>query len=63
LLKQYATSQKVVGSIPDEAIGFFHLQQSSRIMALKSTQTITEMSITIIPGGVKRGQRLSLAHS
>jgi hypothetical protein len=42
----YATSRKVVGSIPDEVIGFFFNlpNPSSRTMALGSTQPLTQMS-------------------
>jgi hypothetical protein len=51
------TSRKVAGSIPDEAIGFFFFnlpRPSSRIMALGSTQPLTEMSTRNLPG-VKGG--------
>jgi hypothetical protein len=51
-LGHYATSQKVVGLIPDEVIGFFNLANpSSRIVALGSTQPLTEMSTRNLPGG------------
>jgi hypothetical protein len=44
-LRHYATSLKVEGSIFDEVIGFFNLPNpSSRIMALVSAQSPTEMS-------------------
>jgi hypothetical protein len=50
-LRHYATSQKVAGLTPDEAIGFFNLPNiSSRTMALGSTQPLTEMSIRNLPG-------------
>jgi hypothetical protein len=42
--------QKVVGSIPDEIIGFFMwLNLSSRNMALGSTPPLTEMSTRNLP--------------
>jgi hypothetical protein len=48
----YATSRKVAVSIPDEIIGFFNLSNpSSCSMALGSTQPLTEMSTTNVPGG------------
>jgi hypothetical protein len=41
-----------VGSIPDDIIGIFNLlNPSSRIMALRSTQPIREMSARNLPGG------------
>jgi hypothetical protein len=41
----YATSRKVADSIPDEVIGFFIWPNpSSRTMALRSTEPLTEMS-------------------
>jgi hypothetical protein len=47
----YATSRKVAGSNLDEIIGFFNLPNpSSRTMALGSTQPLTEMSTTDLPG-------------
>jgi hypothetical protein len=49
-LRQYATSRKVAGSIPDEAIGFFNRPNpSSRTRALGST--LTEKSTRNLPGG------------
>jgi hypothetical protein len=49
-LKHYATCRKVAGSIPDEIIGFFILTDpSSHIMALGSTQPLTEMSTRNLP--------------
>jgi hypothetical protein len=48
----YAISRKVAGSIPDDVIGFFNWPNpSSRIMALGSTQSLTEMSTRNLPGG------------
>jgi hypothetical protein len=50
-----ATSRKVAGSIPDEVIGFFNWPNpSSRIMALGSTQPLTEMSTKNLPWGKGR---------
>ena len=44
-LRHCASSRKVAGSIPDSVIGFFHWHNpSDRIMALGSTQRLTEMS-------------------
>jgi hypothetical protein len=41
-----------LSSSPDEATGFFNLPNpSSRIVALASTQPLTEMSIRNLPGG------------
>jgi hypothetical protein len=57
-MRHYATSQKVVGSIPVEVIGFFNLPNpSSRIMALWSTQPLTELSSRNLPGGNGRPAR------
>jgi hypothetical protein len=56
-LSHYATSRKVAGSIPDddEAIRFFNSPNpSSRTMALRSTQPLTEMSTRNLPGGKRR---------
>jgi hypothetical protein len=51
-LRHYATSRKVAGSNPDEITGFFNLPNpSSRTMVLGSTQLLTEMSTTNLPGG------------
>ena len=45
VLRCYATNRKVAGSIPAGAIGIFHWHNpSDRIMALGSTQPLTEMS-------------------
>jgi hypothetical protein len=44
-LRHCATSRKVAGSIPDGVIGIFHRHNpSSRNMALRSTQPLTEVS-------------------
>jgi hypothetical protein len=44
-LKHIATNRKVAGSIPDGVTGIFQwLNPSSRIVALGSTQPLTEMS-------------------
>ena len=44
-LRHCATSQKVMGSIPDGVIGIFHCHNpSSRSMALRLTQSVTKMS-------------------
>jgi hypothetical protein len=57
-LRHYATSPKVVGSIPYEVIGFFNWPNpSSRTMALRSTQPLTEMSTRNLPGGEGRPAR------
>jgi hypothetical protein len=54
----YATSRKAVDSIPDEVIGFFNWPNlSSRIMALGSTQPLTEMSTRNLPGSKGRPAR------
>jgi hypothetical protein len=51
-LRHYATVRKGAGSIPDEAIGFFNLPNSSSgTMVLSSTQPLTGMSIRNLPGG------------
>jgi hypothetical protein len=63
MLRHYASSQKVAGSIPDEATGFFSWPNpSSRTMALGSTQPLTGMSTRILPGEgvVKNGRRIML---
>jgi hypothetical protein len=54
-LRHYATSRKFAGSIPDEVTGFFDLPNpSSRTIALGSTQPLTEMSSSNLPGGKGR---------
>ena len=51
-LRQYTTSRKVAGSIPDRVIGVFHLHNPpGRTMALGSTQFLTDMSTTYISWG------------
>jgi hypothetical protein len=53
-LKHGATSQKVVGLIPDGVNGILHWQNpSSHTMALVSTQPPTEMSTWNFFAGVK----------
>jgi hypothetical protein len=57
-LRHYATSRKVMGSIPDEVVAFFNLPNpSSRTMGLGSTQHLTEMSTRNRPGGKGRPAR------
>jgi hypothetical protein len=52
-----------VGSIPDEAIGFFNLPNlSNRIMKLVSIQPLTEMNTKIFLG-VKGGRRVTSSPS
>jgi hypothetical protein len=47
--------RKVVGSIPDEVIGFFIWPNpSSRTMVSGSTRLLTEMSTRNLPGGRAR---------
>jgi hypothetical protein len=47
-----ATSRKVAGLIPDEVMVLFNWPNpSSRIMALGSTEALTEISIRDLPGG------------
>jgi hypothetical protein len=54
-LRQYATSQKVVGSNSGEVIGFLiRHHPSRRTMTLGLTQPLTEMSARNLPGGKKR---------
>jgi hypothetical protein len=49
---------KVAGSIPDEVIGFFNwANPSSRIMTLRSTQPLAEMSTRNLPWGKGRPAR------
>jgi hypothetical protein len=50
-LRHYATSRKVAGLSTDEVDFFKLLNPSSRIMALGSTQPVTEMSTRNLPGG------------
>jgi hypothetical protein len=50
-VKNYATSRKVVCSIPDEATGILNWPNpSSRTIALGSTEPLTEMSTRNFPG-------------
>jgi hypothetical protein len=48
---QFATSWKVAGSSTDEVELFNLPNPSSSIIALGSTQPLTEMSTTNLPGG------------
>jgi hypothetical protein len=51
----FSTSGKVEGSIPDEVIWFsYRPNPSSHTVALGSTQHLTEMSTTNLPGGKGR---------
>jgi hypothetical protein len=51
-LRHYDTSRKVGGSIAHEVIGFFNWPNTfSHIMALGSTQPLTEMSTRNLPAG------------
>jgi hypothetical protein len=60
----YATSRKVAGSIPDEVTEYFDRPNpSSRTRTLGSTQSLTEMSIRNLPGGVKGVRRVRLTTS
>jgi hypothetical protein len=53
-----ATGLKVAGSIPDEVTEFFNWPDPpSRIIALGSTQRLTEMSTRNLPGGKGRSAR------
>jgi hypothetical protein len=48
----------LAGSIPYEVIGFFDSSNpSSRIIALESTQPVTEMNTRNLPGGKRRPAR------
>jgi hypothetical protein len=52
VLRHYATSRKVAGSIPDEVVVFFNWPNpSSRTMTLWSTQPLSEMGTRNLPGG------------
>jgi hypothetical protein len=63
VLRHYATSRKVAGSLPDEVDIINLPNPSSRIMALGSTQPLTEMSARNLkkkktnPGGKVRPAR------
>jgi hypothetical protein len=51
-LRHWATSRKVAGSIPDGVIGIFHWHiPSDRVMTLRLTQPLTEMSTRNISWG------------
>jgi hypothetical protein len=51
-MRLYAASLKVAGSIPDLINGIFNLcNLYSRTMALRSTQSLTEMSTRNLSGG------------
>jgi hypothetical protein len=51
-LRHYATSRNVVGSNPDEVIGFLNFPNPSiRTVALGPTQPLIEMSTRNLPGG------------
>jgi hypothetical protein len=57
-MKLYGTSRKVVSSIYLQVIGFFTWSNnSSRTMALESTQPLSEMSTRNLPGGKGRSAR------
>jgi hypothetical protein len=57
-LSPYATSRKVVGSIPDEVTRFSNgPNPSSRTTSLGSTQPLREMSTRNLPGGKVRPAR------
>jgi hypothetical protein len=56
-LRHYATSRKVAGSITDVTEFFSWPNPSSRTMALRSTQPLTEMSTRNLPGGKARPAR------
>jgi hypothetical protein len=63
-LRHYATNREIAGSILMEVIGFFNWPNpSSRTMALRSTQPLTEMSTWNLPGGkgrpVRKGDSLT----
>jgi hypothetical protein len=50
-LRNYVTSQKVTGSIPDQLIGLFSIYLTlSATMVLSCTQPSTEMSTRNLPG-------------
>jgi hypothetical protein len=57
-LRHYDTSRNVAGSSLSEAIGYFNLPNpSSRTTALASTQPLTEISTTNLPGSKGRPAR------
>jgi hypothetical protein len=58
MVEDYVKRQTVVGSIADEATGIFNWpNSSSRIIALGSTQPLTDMSTRNLPGGTGRPAR------
>ena len=60
-LRHCTTSRKVTGSIPNGVMRIVHWHNPScHIMALGSTQPLTEMSTTNIPWGGKGGQCIVL---
>jgi hypothetical protein len=60
LIEALCYKRMVSGSFPDEAIGFFNEpNSSSRSMALRSTQLLTEISTRHLPGGKGRPRRKS----
>jgi hypothetical protein len=60
-LKHCATSRKDAGSIPDGAIGNFHLHNpSGRSVGLGSTHPLREMSTRNVSWGVKGGRYVRL---
>jgi hypothetical protein len=55
LLRHYAISREVAGSILGEVIRFFNwFNSSSRTMALGWTQALTEITTRILAGGGQR---------
>jgi hypothetical protein len=55
VLKHYATHRKFAACISDEVVGFFNwANPSSRTMALRSTQSLTEVSTRNLTGGKGR---------
>jgi hypothetical protein len=57
-VKHYAIRRKIAGSIRDEVTGYFSQPNSSSlIMALWSTQPLTEIIIKNPPGGKGRWER------
>jgi hypothetical protein len=50
-LRQYATSRKIMGSVPDVTEFFALPECSSRTMALGSSQPLAEMSSRNLLGG------------
>jgi hypothetical protein len=53
-LRHFATSREVAGSSPGVVLRFFNWpNSSSRIVALGSTQPLTEISTRNLPGGLK----------